>query len=485
MTRQYHFEHVIARVLTLLVLALCVAYTLFWFLMAVQKVLYPYQLDYGEGPLLHQALTLAQGGQIYTDLSTAPYTVANYPPVFVTLWAILTRFAGPVFWPGRLIAVVSTLAIAFCIYHIIRHFTSDRWAGLLAVGCFLWLRPVRAWTALARADMLAIALAIGGLVVITMARPRSRWLAVPLFVLAFFTKQTMVAAPAAAYLYLWLKGERKQAGTLFLAHVAAIALIFALLQWWTNGHFWANVVTANQNEWLWSVARYFIRKALSDWPVVLGLALAGMFAWLGDRRVRGLALYFLISTLVAMTIGKVGSWWNYAIEATAAGMILLGLVWAVARPSLRLPRLGNARTLIACLMLFQLAALWWRPVLGADPAYHNRTADARLEQIVVSETGEVLSENMGVLAKNDRKVWLQPLVTTQISKADVWDQSGVLEMLRNKFFSLIILSGLPNQLRSEDTNEMWTKKELQAMAENYQFWQNVGPWYLLRPKGCT
>src|SRR5579862_2959962 len=44
----------------------------------------PYTLNYGEGPLLDQAVRLAHGENIYQpDLSQPPYTITNYPPLYV------------------------------------------------------------------------------------------------------------------------------------------------------------------------------------------------------------------------------------------------------------------------------------------------------------------------------------------------------------------------------------------------------------------
>src|SRR5215510_10357917 len=46
-------------------------------------ITFPYPLDYGEGPLLDQAVRLARFENIYRgDLTVPPYTLANYPPLF-------------------------------------------------------------------------------------------------------------------------------------------------------------------------------------------------------------------------------------------------------------------------------------------------------------------------------------------------------------------------------------------------------------------
>lgn len=65
---------------------------------AMRGLSHPYPLDYGEAPLVAQALRLASGQNIYRPyLSTPPYTISNYPPLYVltltpfiqTFWSLL------------------------------------------------------------------------------------------------------------------------------------------------------------------------------------------------------------------------------------------------------------------------------------------------------------------------------------------------------------------------------------------------------------
>ena len=57
---------------------------------------YPYNLNYGEGPLLDQAARLARGEGIYS-LSAPPYLIANYPPVYPLVVAPFIASYGPSF----------------------------------------------------------------------------------------------------------------------------------------------------------------------------------------------------------------------------------------------------------------------------------------------------------------------------------------------------------------------------------------------------
>src|SRR5215207_7716923 len=101
---------------------------------------FPYPLNYGEGPLLDQVVRLAGMKNIYpADLSTPPYVVSNYPPLFVLLQAPLVWIFGPEFLYGRVISLASTMAVAGLIsatlYVITRARTASRQAASPSWPC--------------------------------------------------------------------------------------------------------------------------------------------------------------------------------------------------------------------------------------------------------------------------------------------------------------------------------------------------------------
>src|SRR5215510_350732 len=68
-----------------------------------------YSLDYGEAPLVDQAIRLAAGQNIYrADISTPPYTISNYPPLYVSILSISVSLFGPAytFFVGRMISIL-------------------------------------------------------------------------------------------------------------------------------------------------------------------------------------------------------------------------------------------------------------------------------------------------------------------------------------------------------------------------------------------
>jgi hypothetical protein len=138
----------------------------------VRVVAFPYPADYGEGPLLAQTLRLGHLESIYrSDLTSPPYTVSNYPPLYPLVLSPLARLWGPAFWYGRLLSWLSVGAAAMLIGLILTRAHprprrgGDRWPlaarvparGLLVLPlsqrrsavigrqCWHWRTSARAW----------------------------------------------------------------------------------------------------------------------------------------------------------------------------------------------------------------------------------------------------------------------------------------------------------------------------------------------------
>src|SRR4030042_4975084 len=101
----------IARLLWLVVLAGLALYLAMTLHLCALALVYPYQLDYGEGLVLHQARLLAQGTSIYKGMDGYPYVFSNYAPLLQAVTSPLVAIMGPSFFPGRLLALAATLGL--------------------------------------------------------------------------------------------------------------------------------------------------------------------------------------------------------------------------------------------------------------------------------------------------------------------------------------------------------------------------------------
>ncbi|MFN2289634.1 MAG: hypothetical protein ACK2UC_00460, partial [Anaerolineae bacterium] len=389
--------------------------------LAITGLIFPYQLDYGEGVLLHFVREWSQGQPIYKAIDSYPYVVANYPPLGIFLALMLTPILGVAYAAGRIWAILALLAVAAIIvawvWHASRHWLPALAAGLLFVGS----PYVYHWAPLFRVDLVGLALTLGGLYAVSLGfGPRATegdptakagwrrpmlWLAVLLFVAALFAKQSFLFAPAAAFLYLFFFVDRRTAlfmvaGTAVLGGGAFVAINLA-----TGGGFWTGLVSANVNPFLWpefwkQQADFFL-----TFPVLI--LLAGWYLvdkFLLDRghpaaaKVSPLDLYLPAAAASLLLAGRAGAWENYFFEALAALALGAGLGLArLARHRVRLLRLAAP-----ALVLVQVALMWHTPRAAVRYLELTRRSNEAMAPILAATPDPIASEDLGLLVTNDK-----------------------------------------------------------------------------------
>jgi hypothetical protein len=340
---------------------------MFFALHATHLLAYPYPLDYGEGPLLAQVNLLRAGTPIwrlYGDPGTPPYAVVNYPPVYHMLTALVATLVGDTLLAGRLVSLMATLAALAALWrltgerrpttnqqalgdrpHVIHNITRSITRRslialrLLILLALLGLPIVREWAVVMRVDMLGLALGLWGLALVRhgVVRRGTLWAALPLG-LSLFVKPSLIAAPAAALLWLLLHDWRR---ALLLGLTLAVGggLAFTALQLASGGWFAVHILTANNNAWRFDLAHGFWRDQLAIlWPLLIPAALAALTIILAGTRPSRTAhreshntllmplCYTLFGALSAFGIGKVGAYTNYFLEFYA-GLIWLAAAW--------------------------------------------------------------------------------------------------------------------------------------------------------------
>ena len=343
-------------------LGLIVAAELVFFVVHAAHLLrYPYPLDYGEGPLLTQIKLLLDGTpvwQLYADPGQPPYAVVNYPPVYQLLAAVVARVIGDPLLAGRLLSLGAALASVALLWALTCEPRAQddgrlaRWHSwsvvlrLLIVLAFLALPVVREWSVLMRVDLLGVCLGLGGLLLVQrgVGRKRVLWAAL-LLLLSLYVKPSLIAAPAAALVWLFFRDRRR---ALILGALLATGggLIFALLYLASGGWFAIHILTSNANDWQRRLAYGFWHdQLLILWPLVAA-AVLGLLArrlqpqpraepaGVSDRRSALqlasadrclLPLYYtLFGAITAVGVGKVGAYANYFLEFYA------GLIWLAA-----------------------------------------------------------------------------------------------------------------------------------------------------------
>ncbi len=475
-------------------------------------LLYPYPLDYGEAPLVDQAMRLAEGRAIYrANLDTPPYTITNYPPLYVLAMTPFVALFGPNFWGGRLISIVSALVVAYFLGGVVdaqagNRRGGDRFAARLTALLFLAFPYVASWAKLARIDLLALALSTAALYVIARWPQHNRALVGTALLLtaAIYTRQSYgLAAPFAAF--VWVFVRRGWRAALALAGmVGAVGLtLFLILNLATGGGFFFNIVTANVNPFNVDTVMRYARELRELAPILLLFCavLIVVIPARGRGKLGGAAGWPMVvpylagALLSAGTIGKIGSNVNYLLElcaalALVAGTVLTwsGKVWrddaescgpAWVSPVARSVTLILLAVQAGMLMQFTLR----NPVQDFKYRVSPRLSLDELRVLVAETAGPVLAdEYMGMLTLNGKALTLQPFEVTQLANAGLWDQTPLLDAIRAETFPLILIHHYRGYAVYK---ERWTPEMLTAIQEHYVASDFKADTILFRPRSTA
>lgn len=467
---------------SLLLLACLLLGTLGFLVRALRLSHLSAELDYGEGIVLWQALHITDFNLVYKPLTGLPYIVTHYPPVYHLLTRIVASFVNNWQFAGRLISLAGILALAIVnsllVWRLLpRHapplhrFTCAAFAGFSCFGLF-----TREWAILARVDFLAIFLVASAVALFILSENSTpgQFIAFTIFVLALYTKQTMLAAPAACFLYV-LRSNPKRA-----LHLAAFSLVLGLLPLLylmpaTHGGFLLNLFRYNQNPFhIGRMVTEWMNNFKEVWPLA-AVALTPVLVRRRDvspRAIGVLSLYLATAFLITATVGKEGSNYNYFIEFNTVCGVLAGIALY------SFFRSGSAVTIGILLLLFVLPMaprarhLFGSP-LGEDLEAKVREHDAVLA-IVKQTKGMVYSQDMTILLQAGKEIPGEPSILALLARTGVFDETPIHEMIRNHQFELIIVK----QLNEEHLYTPATRKLIQS---SYHLSEVVEKCHIYRP----
>jgi hypothetical protein len=416
-------------------------------LSAIARLLRPIdEFMYGESIVLDAARRVATGRPLYLPADQLPLSVAAYTPFYYLLVAGLQRlFDSDSYVIGRVVSLAATLAAATLLARSVRRVTGRLSFGVLSAGLFLTQNlTALLWAPLHRVDMLAMCLTMAGMALATAGRTRTAAVA---FVLAFMTKQTFLAAPAAVCAALCPQRRRMIAfSTLF---VAGSAVALAAAQALSGGWFLWHIVVANLNpfdlETFSASLGSFLQ--LNSLPVLVATALLTQRSRPGERVWRA---YFLLSLLTLASIGKVGSSSNYWLEVSAATAALLGILSArLAAPvgaNAMVPRAIAAALLIAVPgyhAAFREAAMLLPGPLPGQEAAAEEAGMVRNRQFLAqlaSEPGPLLTDEPALAVAVGKPILFEATIFKVLAEQGHWDERPILEAIAARHFTLVVLT---------------------------------------------
>ncbi|HST05172.1 MAG TPA: hypothetical protein VLQ48_10585 [Chloroflexia bacterium] len=474
---------------------------------------YPYPRPGSEGLILYETLLVKNGADIYAPVTPDRFISGPYPPVYYWLAALvlpdsLPDFSAPdtvtsIFTPGRIISLLAAVVAALSVVALVilarprrdkRGLLAGSVGGLLAGATLLAMPQVMVWATRFRGDMLMIALTALGLVCIA-ASSRSvpattrmwAWLGggAVLFAIAFYTKQTALAGPIAAALYLFVRNWRiaiKWCVVMF----AAVLVPFALLEIATGNWFYLKMVTYHSLPIRTLTLERLLQFAFweDEWPVIL-LAL-GYLAYavarlLSDIRGKRPAKasgqaesapqssetstipFFLLATLITLPTGAVvGADHNHLLMpglAVAAGVGALAAYLLGRLTSEEVEVLaGYARRgggangfysvgalatvlLASYFLLTSEPSSWYNPDLQMPSTQQQEQLRKVVENVHENPGTVFFSDDPGVLALAGKITpYDDPFTMAALAPQNRWDETSFRDQLRAGKFALLILS---------------------------------------------
>jgi hypothetical protein len=259
------------------------------------------------------------------------------------------------------------------------------------------------------------------------------------------TKQTYFAAPLSLIASLWPR--RRSMVACSGVFLVCLGLGTVVGQWLTDGWLLWHTLVANANpidfQYFASMLGAFVQ--FNGLPVVAATALFALPERPGERLWR---VYFVVSALEALvTIGKLGASSNYWLELTVAMNALIGIL------AVRLSEPGESRSPFTPT---GLASLVLAALLMGVPAYQSTVSQAvdllvarsngrstpqvDVARVVAVEPGAVLTDDPSLAVLAGKRVEFEFVIFTILAAQGVWDETPILDAIRARRFSLVVLA---------------------------------------------
>ncbi len=447
----------------LLVCVVCGAFLVI--LRSVPLIVSPYQIDYGEGLMLEGALRIRHAQPLYPNPFAFPVVLHVYGPVAYAAAALVLPGVGSSFPAGRLLTLMCSVLLSLLLGTILRRLTGSWWIGLSFGFLLLTLPAFRFWLYLLRADVIGVAFSLIGLTLYLLSPNEKRWYwSIPFFGLALFCKYSLLAAPVAVFVHLILNRKVRQGFVFAVGLGASSALAFMVLQAKTGGWFAFHMFSTHPDPY--SLMQFFALAALvlASAPVVTALA-----AWYvaQDFHGRGRSfppIYLAVSSVTALTAGKLGSTTNHFAEWMVACCLCAGLGYSL---------LLSKHAARAVPVTVLLGASVWVGIIAQDrpslqPSHELVECGSAYAYVRNSSSSRVLSESLGPLLAAGKPILVSdPFEYDQFIKHGLWPDKRVEELLNERYFGLIVMSYDPSQVKT-GASDLWLGPLVTAIERNYR-----------------
>lgn len=507
------------------------------FVRFVKCAAYPYQLDNVEGFVLNQSVTLGHWKSIYKSIDAPPYLVGTYGPVYPWMNAMLFNENNPGFLGGRGLSIAALIGIGVVGILFIRRYTGSVLPGLLFCVLYLSTFEVYRWCPYYRVDFVAIFWSFLGLyyfsrIVWDKENPdnfRFRSLSILFFVLGVFTKQTMIAAPLASIICVFVKNREKKAVALryTITLLAWILSIFALLCLITKGQYFLHTIYYNTNEFSFELLIRTTKNLLWKFNKAI-FALMIVYIAFDVKNLRLYTFYAYLSLLTIVTMGKTGAAENYMLEPLLGMYVFICITFYSYMDKASSMHFGNifrqnkaacvegedagegekeetkelaphryrifSLVLVSILLLyghvlnnyvfrtrpeffwgreFSANGIFGRPFIWArNPTDYERSVGKRVVAEINKQSKKILCEDPIFLMLCDREVLFQPFIMSALAKEGKWNEVPLVSTIKLKQYGLIVTTR--NLLNTGEYFERYTTNFVNAIREYYTLSKVIG-----------
>ncbi|MGA3373816.1 MAG: glycosyltransferase family 39 protein [Terracidiphilus sp.] len=395
------------------------------------------------------------------------WTTVNYPFLSFYLIGNLSRIFGDPVLIGRILSLISLIAVCVCVAGIVKKLTGRWGPGVFAATLSLWMFIALANGYVASDDpqMMALACVLTGFLLYLRGPEANKpILAVALlFMLGGNIKHNLIAAPLAVFLDL-LTVSRVKAARFAVYGIVLLAASVFLNQWLGGPYFVAQLLTPRG---------YWISKMLDSSRILLPLAvplvLAGVWSvrQLRESKFRVVAIYFLISLPLGIALyGGGGTTVNMFFDCFLAVSIIMGvllnLIWQSDIPWMRK---GGAWRWAAPLLLFQVPCADIPPV-HLHPLMAERKEFKAEVAFLAAQPGPAICESLLRCYYAGKPYDVDPFNSTSLVRLGKLDGKGMVQRIASKEFGAI-QTYQPVEEMSRP-NARFPDEFLDAIQQNYK-----------------
>lgn len=442
----------------------------------INALSYPFGLDYGENAVLQHLLGIPSS-KMYGDITIYPFTVFNYPPVYYFAVRFFSVFLPDYLLAGRFISILSAIGVSIVVFCLVVRVTrpgfsnSRFFASLIGASTVFTFAPVSSWSVLMRVDMLALMLSFLGIYAAlrSIERPALLYFSALVFILALFTKQTMIAAPLATFGVMFFL-RPKLALKVSLVAVGLGSAAFFVLTYITQGGFFLHVIKYNINPFNWAakvkplaeqlwIHSGYIFIVLISLSMVWNEVFQNLKCARGPKNLRLLLLkdplslfailftiYFLLSAVMIFSYGKVGSNVNYFLEWVCCWSVLIGVGFGVMLRSLEhsssvlaIIKKSLFNIGIVLILFYQVQVLTdWSKGFYRFAYRIPQEESLHIIKLIRKASKPVIASDPMLIVRAGKEASYEPFTNQELVDMGFWDQSLIIDLIRKHAFEFII-----------------------------------------------